>query len=761
MRCRPKADTEVRERKGNGSGEKERWLLGKARRRQPPSPLDHQLAPQDVEDHASSHFSPMFFIKMSQPGEHKELGLDGNGDRLESQPTMADKEGVTPMTLEPCQPDAPLYNSRIIASFIKFAERYYDHIDLHELMDYAKMAPYQVEDEDHWFSQEQVDLFHEKLVVLTRNQNVAREAGRDAVSTDSLGVAKSYALGFVNPAKVCEMIGKATGNLVRSCTWEATRLGPNKMQIKVTPRPGTNEKPYQCENRMGYLESIFTLFKHKLPKIEHTECAFKGGKSCRYIITWHTFRADVWKKTRNYLALSLFAVSLGSLYFSIPQIWVTSLVVSFLVVFVLSHKVWHMEKEELLTAVRNLTDSTDTLFDKLNVSYNNARLIHEVGLTLTKQRYIEGILLDVAHILEKRLDYDRGMILLADKERMVLSFKAGFGYAEDQLSSLRKASFKLRPESKGILVVSFRERRPFLINDVDEVKHDLSPHSLEFVREMGVKSFICCPIVCVDDTIGVIAVDNVKTKRVLLQSDIDLLMALSPEIGISIQNAMVTDMKERQFNSLLEGEEQIRTSLKEKEVLLKEIHHRVKNNLQIVSSLLYLQAAKTEHPGAVSALKESRARVKSMALIHERLYQSPNLASVDMGGYTRNLVSDLYHSYRTQESSVRLTTNIEDITLGITEAIPCGLIINELISNALKHAFPEGREGEITIELVKEGANRTTLTVSDNGIGFPEQVDWLNSPSLGLTLINSLVGQLEGTIELDRRGGTTFTIRFG
>jgi two-component sensor histidine kinase len=420
-----------------------------------------------------------------------------------------------------------------------------------------------------------------------------------------------------------------------------------------------------------------------------------------------------------------------------------------------------MEKEELLTAVRNLTDSTDTLFDKLNVSYNNARLIHEVGLTLTKQRYIEGILLDVAHILEKRLDYDRGMILLADKETMVLSFKAGFGYTEDQLSSLRNASFKLRPESKGILVVSFRERRPFLINDVDEVKHDLSPHSLEFVREMGVKSFICCPIVCVDDTIGVIAVDNVKTKRVLLQSDIDLLMALSPEIGISIQNAMVTDMKERQFNSLLEGEEQIRTSLKEKEVLLKEIHHRVKNNLQIVSSLLYLQAAKTEHPGAVSALKESRARVKSMALIHERLYQSPNLASVDMGGYTRNLVSDLYHSYRTQESSVRLTTNIEDITLGITEAIPCGLIINELISNALKHAFPEGREGEITIELVKEGANRTTLTVSDNGIGFPEQVDWLNSPSLGLTLINSLVGQLEGTIELDRRGGTTFTIRFG
>lgn len=691
----------------------------------------------------------------------KALAVESNADRPEIRPEMVDKEDITPMTMEPYLPDAPLYNSKIIASLARFIERYYGHIDINELLNYAKMAPYQVYDEDHWFSQEQVDLFHEKLVVLTKNKNVAREAGRDAVSTDSLGVAKSYALGFVNPARVCEMIGKAAGNLVRSCLWEATRLGPNKMQIKVTPRPGTNEKPYQCENRMGYLESIFTLFKHKLPKIEHTECVFKGGKGCRYVISWHTFRSDVWRKTRNYLALSLFAVSLWLIYFSMPQVWATALVVSSLAVFALSHKVWNMEKEELLTAVRNLTDSTDTLFDKLNVSYNNARLIHEVGLTLTRQRHIEDILNEAAQILERRLDYDRGMILLAEKERTVLTFKAGFGYTEDELSSLREASFRLRPDSKGILVVCFLERRPFLINDMDEIKRDLSTHSLDFVREMGVKSFICCPILCVDDTIGVLAVDNVKTKRILLQSDIDLLMALSPEIGISIQMAMVTDMKERQFNSILEAEGKIRASLKEKEVLIKEIHHRVKNNLQIVSSLLYLQAARTEDPGAVSALTESRARVRSMALIHEKLYQSPNLASVDMGQYTRSLVSEIQYSHRTEDSSVRLTVNIGDITLGITEAIPCGLIINELVSNAVKHAFPKGGEGEITIQLIRESAKHIALTVSDNGIGFPEHVDFRNSPSLGLSLVNSLVQQLDGSIELDRRAGTTFRITLG
>jgi two-component sensor histidine kinase len=124
-------------------------------------------------------------------------------------------------------------------------------------------------------------------------------------------------------------------------------------------------------------------------------------------------------------------------------------------------------------------------------------------------------------------------------------------------------------------------------------------------------------------------------------------------------------------------------------------------------------------------------------------------------------VSELQRFYRTDDSSVRVTVDIDDIPLGITEAIPCGLIINELVSNVLKHAFPKGEGGEIMIQLLRKRANHIVLTVSDNGIGFPEHVDFRNSSSLGLTLVNSLVQQLDGSIELDRRGGTTFTITFG
>ena len=232
--------------------------------------------------------------------------------------------------------------------------------------------------------------------------------------------------------------------------------------------------------------------------------------------------------------------------------------------------------------------------------------------------------------------------------------------------------------------------------------------------------------------------------------------------GVSFyRGKKVVQVIQRDITERKRAEEQIRTSLREKDVLLQEIHHRVKNNLQIVSSLLYLQASRTEHPGAVSALRESRNRVKSMALIHERLYQSPNLASVDMKEYTRSLVRDLRNFYRSGQGSVRMTLTIDDIPLGITEAIPCGLIINELVSNALKHAFPEGRRGTVAIELRRGDAGGTTLSVSDDGIGFPEQLDFKSSPSLGLTLVNSLVAQLGGTIDLDRGSGTVFTVQFG
>jgi HD-GYP domain-containing protein (c-di-GMP phosphodiesterase class II) len=446
----------------------------------------------------------------------------------------------------------PLYNSRIIDTYIKLIKRKYSYINVDELLSYAKIEPYQVEDEGHWFIQEQADLFYERLVKLTGNKNIAREAGRYAASPDAIGAMRHYILGLVGPAKVYEMIGKAASNFTKSSIYESKRIGSNKVEITVTPIEGVNEKPFQCENRMGYWEAVTTIFNYKLPKIEHPECIFKGGKVCRYVVSWKELRSTFWEKVRNYVALflSIICVSFYPKYTEITL----SVILPFSVfaVLLLTLYAGRMGKRELSVAIDNLRNSTEQLVEQINVNYNNALLINEIGLALSRQTDIDSILKKVMQVLEKRLDYDRGMVLLINQDKTRLTFREGFGYTEEQSSILKNTSFHLdRPESKGVFVVSFREQKPFLINDIDEIKEDLSPRSLEFAKKMGTKSFICCPIIYEEESLGILAVDNLKTKRPLVQSDINLLMGIAPEIGISIHNATLFEAKERQFKSIL------------------------------------------------------------------------------------------------------------------------------------------------------------------------------------------------------------------
>ncbi|MDZ7360669.1 MAG: ATP-binding protein [candidate division KSB1 bacterium] len=208
------------------------------------------------------------------------------------------------------------------------------------------------------------------------------------------------------------------------------------------------------------------------------------------------------------------------------------------------------------------------------------------------------------------------------------------------------------------------------------------------------------------------------------------------------------------------AEEQIKFSLKEKELLLKEIHNRVKNNLQVISSLLNLQAGYIQDEQARARFKESRDRLKAMVLIHEKLYQSEDLTAIDFGGYIRNLAVHLFRSHQVDARVISLHLDVEPLYLDIDRATSCGLIINELVSNAIKYAFPNGKRGEICIGVHKEAQQQIVLSVSDNGAGLAKDLDFRQAQSLGFQLINTLTEQLGGTITLDREGGTRFTLAF-
>jgi len=209
-----------------------------------------------------------------------------------------------------------------------------------------------------------------------------------------------------------------------------------------------------------------------------------------------------------------------------------------------------------------------------------------------------------------------------------------------------------------------------------------------------------------------------------------------------------------------QAQDKLTASLKEKEILLKEVHHRVKNNLQVISSLLNLQSQHITDKDSLAMFQESQNRIRAMALIHEKLYTSEDLAHIDIASYIHSLTHQLITTYSTAASRVSMNIAVTDIFLTITTAIPCGLVINELVTNALKHAFPHQQKGTITISMTPSTKDSLILTVSDTGIGFPKKIDFRNTTTLGMQLVTSLVEQLEGTITLDRSEGTRFRIEF-
>ncbi len=250
------------------------------------------------------------------------------------------------------------------------------------------------------------------------------------------------------------------------------------------------------------------------------------------------------------------------------------------------------------------------------------------------------------------------------------------------------------------------------------------------------------PIATEHEVIGMLCVWGSELK----QSDLPALSILANQVATAIGNSQLYEAEARRG--------------REKEVLLKEIHHRVKNNLQIISSLLNLQSDQIQDSGTLRVLRDSQARVRSMALIHEKLYQSKSLAKINFGEYVQSLSRDLFRSYQRSLGDIKLNVQVDEVSLDLDYAVPCGLILNELMTNALKYAFPNGRNGSILVEL-RAGPDQTlSLMVADDGVGLPLGLDILKNKSLGLQLINSLVKQVDGNLQVEKSMGTSFQISF-
>lgn len=455
--------------------------------------------------------------------------------------------------MTPKQSKQLLYNSRIIDTYIKLLRKQRPDIDTAVALEHADMQSYEVADQSHWFTQKQIDGFYEKAVELTDNTQLAREAGRYSASPEAIGAMRQYILGLVGPAHAFGLIRNASSKFTRSSQYHSRRLNDQSVEVVVTPYPGVEEKLFQCENRMGFFEAVCLMFNNNMPVIEHQECLFEGGHHCRYVIRWKRSSADLWARIRDISAIALTGACVSAAFWNPILTTLTLLPISIAVIAALAYTAKNKQSLEVRRSLDNLFDSSEKLIEQMNINYSNSLMNNEIGQAISAPTEVDEILANVILVLENRLDFDRGMILLADKEHNQLLFRTGFGYSRDQLQMLDSIAFHLnKPNSRGVFVVAFHDQRPFLIDNVHDLRGKLSQRSYSLIEKLGAHSFICCPIICEGKSIGLLAVDNLKSKRQLQQSDISLLMGIAPMLGISIRNAELLQAKERQFHSTLE-----------------------------------------------------------------------------------------------------------------------------------------------------------------------------------------------------------------
>lgn len=446
----------------------------------------------------------------------------------------------------------PLYHSRNIKVWFEYLQKFHPESDLDAILYHASMDIHEIEDQGHWFTQLQIDRFYDAVISQTHDADIARKAGQYVPFCEGLRYFNQFAKGFLSPHSAYMLLNKSAVRMTNATKMTTRQIGSNKVEVISVPQPGVNEKPYQCENRTGLLESIPQFFTGELATIDHPECIHNGGSCCRYILSWTQSPEAVWKQIRNLVAVSGTILSLALFFFLTMGQWVTTtLAIAMLSAGVWVYQLWQGNRT-LRQTVRDQSSRAGDYMDEMNKIYKHAALVQEIG-QITSSVLNEGALTaSVMKSMEKHLDYDRGIIMLAAENRSRLVFSAGYGYGESLQASIEGAEFNLtNPHSKGVFVKAFKKQKPYLIDNLNALADDLSPRSIAFVKNVGATAMVCVPIIYEKQSLGILVTDNVTSMRALRQSDISLLSGIASQTAVGIINA-------RAFQKLIESEKKYR-----------------------------------------------------------------------------------------------------------------------------------------------------------------------------------------------------------
>lgn len=399
------------------------------------------------------------------------------------------------------------------------------------------------------------------------------------------------------------------------------------------------------------------------------------------------------------------------------------------------------------------TFEKNRLIEKLNKRLQEQIALRQATAIITSSLNLETVLRRIAEQLTQVVNTRGTYICDLNLETRAASVIAEYTHTHSEIRKNAPEDAFFRKEFIESLMVN-----RFQVARIDDP--NLRKSVKEQLQQVGANSALYIPLQIKDQMIGFAVLWDDQAQREFSSGEIALCQSIALQAAIAIENARLYEQAQEVIAERLLAEQEVKVSLIEKEVLLKEIHHRVKNNMQVIISLLDLQSRQFDDSRIEVVFQECKNRVHSMALVHDKLYQSKNLSEINFADYIHNLVADLFKTYQVESKGIKLALHTEYFNLDIESAIPCALIVNELVSNALKHAFPGNRKGVITIDLALSLDNKILLAVSDDGVGMPPGFEIYKADTLGLQLVQALSAQINASLQIKGHPGTIVTLQF-
>jgi|GEM_PF-1381211 len=428
--------------------------------------------------------------------------------------------------------ERPLYSNKILDAYVLMIQEEYPEIDIEDLMDEAGIENYsKICDKTISLSQAQLNRFYKRLCIITDKINTAQKAGRYVVKSACMGRIRRLVLPFTGVGRACKMMAKYAGNLTRASDYRVRYLGKNKIEVAVTPQEETKEAPFQCQMRQGYFQGIGDVFLHNGLTVHHPECAFNGDNICRYELTWRSSAFPI-------LAVLCLLAGLASAA-SFFALWIMPwgvvpdslwLICPVLLTFGLGWAAQTVKSRGLSRSLIGIQAAVEEMHNQVEIHGERARAVVEIGQVLGIEDTDACIFNRAANIVGKKLRYDRVMIMIANDEKTLLSYRGGYGFTPVEMLHIGQYQICLGGSSEGVFYESFKNNKTMLINDMAWLKNKF-PQGREMVERIKPRSFVVSPIEVDGSPIGIMIAGNTVTLRRLDGNDTQLIMGVAQQVG--------------------------------------------------------------------------------------------------------------------------------------------------------------------------------------------------------------------------------------